>query len=328
LAGSFLVRPHSSAANVGASMDALPTMRAIQAFEAIARCGSVAAAAEELGVSAGAISQQLRKIEADLDVRLFHREGRTLKLTSWGRAYYPKVRAAFDQLRRAQQSLVLSRTRRSIVLSALPSLALWLRRHLLRWRATHRGVSVSLIGTDRESALQEEGIDFRLCYGKDARKYDRFAELFVDAVVPVCSPELLRQHPVRSEADVLAAPLLDVVWDARHRSPPSWAEWAWSVGLSSQEPKSDLAFSQADAALDAALCGAGFVLGQISMIADHVRHGRLVVPIDRRLMLPEPYFLAWDRDTLDRPLAAEFRGALIAAGRQQATLSTGSVWGS
>ncbi len=71
-------------------MDTLPPMRAIQAFEAIARCGSVAAAADELGVSAGAISQQLRKIEADLEVRLFHREGRTLKLTSWGRRLLSK----------------------------------------------------------------------------------------------------------------------------------------------------------------------------------------------------------------------------------------------
>jgi LysR family glycine cleavage system transcriptional activator len=305
-------------------MDGLPPMRAIQAFEAIARCGSVAAAAEELGVSAGAISQQLRKIEADLDVRLFHREGRTLKLTSWGRAYYPKVRTAFDQLRHAQQSLTLSRTRRSIVLSALPSLAIWLRRYLLNWRATHTGVTVSLLGTDKESALQEEGIDFRLCYGNDARKYDRFAELFVDAVVPVCSPDFLRQHPVRTEADIVAAPLIDIVWDTRHRSPPSWADWAWSVGSGSREPKSDLAFSQSDAAVDAALSGGGFVLGQISMIGDHVRQGRLVVPIDRRLTLPEPYFLAWDQDTLDRPLAAEFRGTLLAAGRQQAELSNGT----
>ena len=296
-------------------------MQAIQAFEAIARSGSVAAAAEELGVSPGAVSQQLRKIEADLNVRLFHREGRMLKLTSWGRAYYPRVRAAFDQLRRAQQALSLARSKRAIVLSALPPLASWLRPHLLSWRATHSGVSVSLLGTDNESALQEDGIDFRLCYGNDARKYDRFAELFVDAVVPVCSPDFLRHHPVRTEADIVTAPLIDIAWDARHRSPPAWSDWAWSVGLGARETKSDLAFSQSDAAVDAALSGGGFVLGQISMIADHVRAGRLVVPIDRRLTMPEPYFLAWDRDTLDRPLAAAFRGALIAAGRQQAEIS-------
>jgi LysR family transcriptional regulator, glycine cleavage system transcriptional activator len=305
-------------------METLPPMRAIQAFEAIARCGSVAAAADELGVSPGAISQQLHKIEAELNVRLFYREGRTLKLTSWGLAYYPRVRAAFDQLRRAQHALNLARTKRSIVLSTLHSLSAWLRRHLLSWHEVHTGVSVTLLGTDKESPLQEDGIDFRLCYGSDARKYDRFAELFVDAVVPVCAPELIRRYPVRSEADIVAAPLIEIAWEARHPAPPTWADWAWSVGLGARETRSNLAFSQSDAAIDAALCGGGFVLGQISMIADHVRQGRLVVPIDRRLTMPEPYFLAWDRDTLDRPLAAGFRNALIAAGRQQSALSSGT----
>ncbi len=304
-------------------MKTLPPMRALQAFEAIARCGSVVGAAEELGVSAGAISQQLRKIEDDLSVRLFHREGRTLKLTSWGHAYYPKVRAAFDQLRRAQQALTLARTKRSVVLSAPPSLAIWLRRFLLNWRATHSGVSVSLLGTDREPILQEDGVDFRLCYGEDARKYDRFTELFVDAVVPVCSPEVLRQHAVRTEADILAAPLIDIAWDTRHRSPPSWADWAWSVGLRATELRSDLSFSQPDAAIDAALSGGGFVLGQISMIAEHVRLGRLVVPVDRRLTMPDSYFLTWAPDTLDRALAVEFRNALVVAGRQQSALTSG-----
>ena len=297
-------------------------MRAIQAFEAIARCGSVAAAADELGVSPGAVSQQLHKIEADLNVRLFYREGRALKLTSWGLAYYPKVRSAFDQLRYAQRALNLALTKRSIVLSTLPSLSSWLRRQLMSWHESHPGVSMTLLGTDKESSLQEEGIDFRVCYGNDARKYDRFAELFVDAAVPVCSPDLLRRHAVKIEADIVTGPLIDIAWEARHRSPPTWADWTWSVGLGARETRSDLAFSQPEAAIDAALCGAGFVLGPISMIAGHVGKGRLVVPIDRRLTMPEPYFLAWDRDTLDRPLAAGFRNALIAAGRQQSALSS------
>ena len=59
------------------------------------------------------------------------------------------------------------------------------------------------------------------------------------------------------------------------------------------------------------------------MIADHVRKGRLIVPLDLRLALPEPYFLAWERDAMDRPSGAAFRDMLMAAGRQQADLSLG-----
>ncbi len=305
--------------------DVLPAMRAIQAFEAIARRGSVASAADELGVSPGAVSQQLRKIERELNVRLFERDGRSLILTSWGRIYYDKVRAAFDELRSAQHSLHLARARQGIVLSALPSLATWLQGHLLEWRAQHPGVHVHLIGTERELPLQDENIDFRLCYGTDSRRYDRFSELFIDSVVPACSPAFLRAHPVMTEADILAGPLIDITWDPRHRPPPSWSDWAWSVGAQAPAGASDLAFSLSDAAISAALDGGGFVLGQISMIANHVRRGRLVVPVDRRLSLQEPYFLAWGRDALDRPCGAEFRNVLIAAARQQMDRSSGPL---
>jgi LysR family glycine cleavage system transcriptional activator len=301
----------------------LPPMRAIQAFEAIARRGSVAAAADELGVSPGAVSQQLRKIEKELAVRLFERGGRTLVLTAWGRVYYERIRVAFDGLRIAQQTLLAARTRQGIVISALPSLAIWLRRPLLDWRTEHQAQSVRLIGSEREPTLQNEGIDFRLCYGADARRYDRFSELFIDAVVPACAPELLREHPVNGADDILAAPRIDIIWDPRMRPPPSWSDWAWSVGQKTTPAPAPLAYSLSGAAIDAALGGGGFVLGQISMIAEHVRAGTLVVPFDSRLGMPEPYYLAWERDALDRPSCLEFRNALVSAARQQRDLSSG-----
>jgi LysR family glycine cleavage system transcriptional activator len=300
----------------------LPPMRAIQSFEAIARCGSVAAAADELGVSPGAVSQQLRKIERELGVRLFEREGRSLSLTSWGRVYFERVRVAFEGLRLAQNALLAARSRQGIVISALPSLAIWLRRHLLDWRVAHPAQAVRLVGSEREPAMQDECVDFRLCYGADARRYDRFSELFVDAVVPACSPELLRAHPVAVPADILAAPRIDIAWDPRMRPPPSWSDWAWSVGHRAALATAPLSFSLSGAAIDAALDGGGFVLGQLSMIADHVRQGRLVVPLDLRLSMPEAYYLAWERDTLDRPACVEFRDALVSAGRAQRDLST------
>ncbi|HEY6644388.1 LysR family transcriptional regulator [Povalibacter sp.] len=88
----------------------LPPMRAIQAFEAMVRLGSVAEAAAELGVTSGAVSQQLRNIERDLNARLLEREGRSLSLTSWGRICYEQVRTAFEEVRRGQQRLAVART--------------------------------------------------------------------------------------------------------------------------------------------------------------------------------------------------------------------------
>ncbi|NKF22318.1 LysR family transcriptional regulator [Solimonas marina] len=297
--------------------NALPPVRAIQAFEAIVRRGSVAAAADELGVSSGAVSQQLRKIERELNVRLMKRDGRSLTLTSWGRVYYEQVRAAFDQLRRAQHRLQVARTKQGVVISTPPSLASWLQRTLLEWSLENPTVSLRVIGADSEPSLLDEGIDFRLCYGTNARRHDRFSELFRDTIVPACAPKLLRGLTVRNEVDILAGPLIEIDGDKWHRAPPSWSDWAWSCGLPPPRQESRLVVSPAGTAIDAAIGGAGFVLGPVSIIADHVRQGRLTVPIDRRIDLNEPYFLAWERNALDRRPCADLRHALIAAGRAQ-----------
>lgn len=305
-------------------MALIPTMRAVQAFEAVARCGSVTAAAEELCVSPGAISQQIHNIEEALSASLFERRGRSLTLTSWGRMYYERVRVAFDQLRLAQDTLQLARNKPGIVISSLPSLAMrWLRPLIQDWRATHPNATIRLIGTDEEAALQNDHIDFRLSYGTDARKYDHFAELFTDCVVPACSPELLAKYPVKTPADILAGPLVDIEWDIRHSTAPSWGDWAQSVGEPAPKAAGELTFSLSASGLDAAVAGGGFVLAQMSMIVDDVESGRLVIPIDRRLSMPESYFLAWDRAALDRPFGSDFRAFLLAAARRQSVLSMG-----
>ena len=301
-----------------------PTMRAVQAFEAVARCGSVTAAAAELRVSPGAISQQIHNIEAALSASMFERRGRSLALTSWGRLYYERVRIAFDQLRLAQSTLQLARTKPGIVISALPSIAMrWLRPLILEWRASHPNATVRVIGTDQESALQNDHVDFRLAYGAEARKYDHFADLFTDAVVPVCSPSLMGRARITAPADILAGPLIDIEWDIRHATAPSWGDWARSVGEAPPRVAGELTFSLSAAGIDAAVAGGGFALAQLSMIVDDLASGRLVIPLDRRLSMPESYFLAWDRAVLDRPFGIDFRNFLLGAARRQASLSVG-----
>jgi len=299
-------------------MAALPPMRSIQAFEAVARCGGVSAAAEDLGVSPGAISQQIRNVEAALDVRLLERRGRSLALTAWGRIYYEHVRNAFEQLRAAQDALHRERSKPGITLSAPPSLAIrWLRPLLQQWQATHPGAAVLLVGAEDEASLAEERIDFRITYGDDVRRYARHAELFVDSVVPVCAPSLLENRAIRTAADILDGPLIDIEWDVRHQPPPSWNDWAHAVGQPPRPSAGALRFSLSSAAIDAAIHGGGFALGQSSMIAEEVANGRLIIPIDHRLAMPEAYFLAWEQASLDRPFCRKFRTFLATAARRQ-----------
>ncbi len=299
-------------------MSRLPPMRAVQAFEAVVRSGSVAGAALELNVTPGAVSQHIHNLEDSLGAHLFERRGRALALTKWGRIYYERIQLAFDQLRAAQDALLLARSKSGIVFSALPSLAMrWLRPLLLEWRINHAGAGIHLISTDDEAVLADGQIDFRLSYGAGDRRYPHYVELFTDRVVPACSPGFLAQHPVRSPSDILKGPLLNIAWDVAHSPPPSWGTWARSVGLP-PPLASDLTFSLSSAGIDAAVNGGGFVLAQMALIAEDLDNGRLVVPIDLSLSMPESYFLAWDPAVLDRPFGKEFQAFIVAAARRQA----------
>lgn len=296
------------------------SLRAIQAFEAFGRIGSVTGAADELGVSAGAVSQQIRKAEEALGVPLLERRGRTVTLTSLGCMYHAAVSLGFDKIREAGEMLERARSESVLTISCLPSLASkWLAPQLFDWQAHHAGTTVRLIGAEPESRFGQDQLDFRISYGSKIRDYDHYVELFTDWVVPACSPTLLARHPLRNPADILERPLLGIEWARDHRSPPTWAEWAASIGVKYRRTTGEVAFSLSSAAIDAAVNGRGYVLAQLSMATDDIASGRLVVPFNLHMPLPDAYFLAWDRSALQKPLAAELRAWIISTAKVQGT---------
>jgi LysR family glycine cleavage system transcriptional activator len=295
----------------------LPPLRALQAFEAVGRFGSAAAAGRHLGVSAGAVSQHINRLEQDVGVALFERRGRSLALTSWGRLYLEKISAGFDRLRSAQEVLQRARLQSGIVFSAPPSITMrWLRPLMLEWQRLYPGVKVRLIGEDDEPVLEEEQVDFRVSYGLARHRYAHFTDLFHDWAVPACSPSFLAGHPVRTAADVANGPLIGIEWENPHQSPPSWSEWAMHFGVEPPVQACELSFSLSSAAIDAAIADGGFVLGQGSLIAPALASGELVVACPRWLKFSEPYALAWNPASLDRPFGREFRNFIVQAGQK------------
>lgn len=304
----------------------LPPLRALQVFEAVARSGSVMAAAEELGVSAGAVSQQIRKIEELLDLQLFERRGKGMELSTWGRLYYKELASAFDRLRAAQKNLWRLRTESGLVVSCLSSVASkWLGPLLFDWQAAHAASRLRLIGAETEPDLKSGDTDFRISYGQQSRHHAHHVELFTDWVVPACSPDLLRHRPVPTPTEILKLPLIGIAWETVHQPPPDWADWARSVGVADRTVSSSLTFSLSSTAIDAALAGRGLVLAHMSMIGSDLAEGRLVLPFDHRLQLSQAYFLAWDRAALTKPFGHEFQQWVLAAGRRQARISSGAM---
>jgi LysR family glycine cleavage system transcriptional activator len=301
-------------------MSTLPPLRALQVFEAVGRCGGVAEAARRLGISAGAVSQQMKLLEDTLGLSLLQKDGKRLRLTTIGRQYHESCAAAFESLRVAHAEIERSKNVRNLSVSTLPSLlSKWLAARVMEWQAQYPELSVYLDGTHTEPSPEGYEIDFRISYGDRVADVENAIELFRDSVVPVCSPQLLRADaPLTSPADLLAYPLIAVDWLPKFASPPSWRDWfeASKVDCATlQNPRH--VFSLSSVAIQAAIDGHGFVLAQTSMICDDVAADRLIIPFKHGLPLPWPYFLTWKKSAFDQPQCRSFHRWLLTRAKEQ-----------
>jgi LysR family glycine cleavage system transcriptional activator len=192
----------------------LPSLNGLCAFEAAARHLSFAGAAAELGVTRTAVSHQIRRLEEQLDVRLFVRLTASLALSKAGEAYLPDVRAAFDRLRVASRRLqVRPRQGRVLTVSTTPTLAAkWLVPRLPAFNAAFPDIEVRIGATMRLVDFAREPVDVAIRYGCGdwpGLRSDRLA--MTDAFFPVCSPTLMRGTvPLRTPSDLAVHTLLYV----------------------------------------------------------------------------------------------------------------------
>ncbi|KGB82692.1 MAG: LysR family transcriptional regulator [Confluentimicrobium sp.] len=302
-------------------MAGLAYLRAMECFEAVGRRGSMQAAAAELGVSPGAVSQQVRRLESHLCVTLLERRGRGLVLTRWGRLYHAELAAGFARLSGADDALTRARDSETLTISGLPTVtAKWLGRSLYAWGDENTDWPLRLISSEDTPDFDRDGVDFAMLLGPPAAGHAG-AELFTDQVVPACAPHLLQGMPLQDPSDLLRLPRLQIRWSARYDrfDPPSWERWAAHHGVGGTPASSAvLSFALTATAIDAAVAGQGVVLGQVAMMARELESGQLVVPFELCLPLSAPYSLCWSRAALEKPGGAALRDWLLARGRQQA----------
>ncbi|MCR8548092.1 LysR family transcriptional regulator [Salipiger sp. P9] len=250
-----------------------PPLTALRAFEAAARLGGFARAAEELAVSPGAVSQHIRTLEDWAGVTLFIRNAQGVRLTAAGARVLPLVSEAFDGLGQAAQTL---RAAAGDVLSiaALPSFAqLWLSPRLPRLRAALPGVTISVTALERPPNLLREPFSLALFPGAQGQY------LAQDALFPVCTPELARR--LHRTEDLLSVPCLgDTIWTE------DWPLWLQRAGGPAQV--SGPGFSLYALALAEALNGAGVLMGRKLLVAPHLQSGALVRPFPLAVPLPDP----------------------------------------
>lgn len=263
-------------------------LNALRAIEIVARRGALAPAAEELGVTLGAVSQHLRRAEERLGMQLFERTSAGLRPTLALRAVLPQLTAGFTALQDGLGSLcgsdetVLNLTVGSVFASR------WLIWRINKFTALHRDVEVRLNVTATVLALNRPDIDCGIRYGNGLWPGVNAELVGGTTYQPVCAPAVARL--LQEPANLAQVPVIQ-----DETSLLSWDFWRATVGLDPAIQLHGPHYSDASLAFDAAISEQGVLLAADMMSADAVSDGRLVRPFQRAVDGPQGYWLVTDR---------------------------------
>lgn len=272
----------------------LPSLSALRAFEAAARLGRMSAAADELAVTHGAISRQVRHLEDTLGVPLFTGSKARPTLTEAGRALLPGLTEAFDRMEAAVRSCVDSDDSTLDVSCLSTFLMRWLIPRLHRFNASNPDLDVRLRATDQTAPHERFDVlitvDEAPAAIKPTDKPTTTQPLFAEWLGLVAAPSLMVTSPPDAAVDVSSLPRLHT--KTRRNA---WAMWS---ALANQPlPESDrpvVEFEHYYYTLEAALAGLGVCVAPWHLVADDVRSGRLLAPCGFRLS-GYAYVATWRR---------------------------------
>jgi LysR family glycine cleavage system transcriptional activator len=293
-------------------MHKMPPLNALRAFEAAARHLSLTKAAQELNVSPGAVSHQIRALEALLGIELFERRVRAIALTPAAKMLYPGLQNGFLQIQEAVASLRQVANERVLVVSTSPGLtSKWLAARLYRFASGHPEIEVRISSSLANANFTTDGVDVavrNLAVGRaddGGLLIERLAEVWL---VPVCSPRLAEQHGMPRTAEALARmPLIHDDSLVGRATIPTWSDWFSAAGLPSVDVGRGLRFNSADHALDAASEGAGVLLAHDLQAYDDLRTGRLIIPVARPIASGRGYYVVCPKHRSTVPQVRAFR---------------------
>lgn len=252
----------------------LPSLNALRAFEAAARLGRMTAAAEELAVTPGAISRQVRQLELGLGVRLFEGTKNKPELTAAARGLLPALSAALDQIEAAVRA-VREEDRATLDVSCFSTFTVkWLIPRLYDFNALHPDIEIRLSAAEQVVASDGERYDLVITL-ESALNADpaTVLPLFPERLGPVLAPSLAARLALRHPADLPGKPLLHT----RTRL-NAWQMWGGALGcVLAAQPGPE--FEHYYFTLEAAIGGLGICIAPWHLVIDDIRAGRLLAPL-------------------------------------------------
>jgi len=281
-------------------------LAALRAFEAAARHVSYSRAAEELHLTHGAISFQMRMLKAELGVDLFKRSGRNMVLTEEGRRLHGHVREAFERLERGLSEVRGAKRGQVLTVSVHPGLAAhWLIPRLSGFQEKHPELDVSLLPNTTLVDFSREDVDMALRYGPGDWPGVAAVKLMDEEVFPVASPRFNGGALPRQTKDLARLPLLR---DARQ----PWADWFKSIGLDLPEPDRGAVYNEPSLVLQAAIAGHGIALARGALAKAEIDAGHLVRLFPRGARARFSYYIVYPPTSATIPRIAAFRDWLLA----------------
>jgi len=271
----------------------LPSLKSLQAFESAARHMSFTLAAQELNVTPGAISQQIRLLEEFLEIRLFQRLNRTIVLTDAGLLLLPETRKGFEHLRDAVSQVQRRADGGPLTITSAPSfVSKWLIPRLGRFKTRHPDIDVRIDTSDRLVDFSREDIDVGIRFGNGVYPELETVFLFSFDLIAVCSPDLLRDgQQLEVVSDLKKFTLLHSNYDEIDPGWPDWAMWLKVVEADEIDSTHGIFFNQSDQLFQAAVDGQGVALLANVLADPEIAAGRLVQPFSTRLPVKFNYHL-------------------------------------
>jgi LysR family glycine cleavage system transcriptional activator len=275
----------------------LPPLNALKAFEAAARHESFTRAAEELYVTQGAVSHQVKALELEIGIKLFNRERQRLIITGAGRDYLAVVRDALDRIAVGTERLMQRQSSGVLTVSTSPDFAAkWLVHRLGRFAEAHPEIDLRISATMHHVDFAREDVDLAVRHGDGNWPGHDVVRLSPEQLFAVCSPNLVTgRSRLAKPADVLKFPLLHL--DDRK----AWSKWLEAAGVAHAEASQGPVMNRASMVLDAAVDGQGIALARTTLAAWDLISGRLVRPFKNAMRLSRTYWIVCPKATSELP---------------------------
>ena len=298
-------------------MKQLPPLNSIRAFETTARLLSFTKASEELNVTAGAVSQQVKALEEYLGVLLFHRKNRGITLTQEAIISLPQLADGFGKLFEGIESIRNHQTNKPLTITLPPTFASrWLMPRLIRFQTLHPEIDVRIDASYKIVDLINDDIDAAIRFGTGNYPNLHSDFLFAQKVIPVCSPELLKRGAkLEDPEDLKNFTLLhcDYFLKPSSQAQPDWNMWLAIVNadMNAIDTNRGLHFAQHDLMVQAAIDGQG--IGLIASISAQqaLKDGRLVQPFQSYIPLDDSYYFLYPKNKSNISRIQAFRTWLL-----------------